>query len=57
MRIAEGRNGARNIMSLKVAKRRSIAPHSTEKAGKKFLTSYPFFVAIRYSSYPVSVGC
>ena len=37
-------------MSLKVAKRRSIVPHSTKKAGKKFLTSCPFFVAIRMAA-------
>ena len=37
-------------MSLKVAKRRSIAPHSTEKAGKKPLASYPLFIAIRMAA-------
>ena len=34
----------------KAPKCRSIIPRDTEKAGKKFLTSYPLFVAIRMAT-------
>lgn len=45
MRLAKGRNRASSIISLGSAKCLSIVPRNTEKAGKKFLSSYPLFVA------------
>ena len=51
MRLAKGRNRASSIISLGSAKCLSIVPRNTEKAGKKFLSSYPLFVCNRKRSF------